>query len=217
MEKILISEDSIKQNTLIQGIKYFCNRVNQILPEFESETGYVLSIEEVRMLFFNSNDLTPLVEKVNKSVLKSFGEIKMTGIIKKTILPNYAEFIYSFANKLKPFLSNYGADYLQSNLCFENGKLTLSLEDEEKIREQFRIYITSEQGKEFYEKHKEICKILSEFSNYVKEKTGRMFDKDGLSIYYFDYSLEPCEILPIKMDYETALKKEWQNLPSWKR
>lgn len=217
MEKILIKENVISQNAAIADTKSFCKNVNRILPEFKEETGYSLNIDELRIIFFDKNNLSVLIEKVNDATVNNFSAIELPPILKRTLLSDCAKTVNKFAMRLQILSNQSGANHLQNYLTLKNEELTLSSDDEQKIRDEFRIFVTSEEAKEFYEKHREISQRLSEFATYVSDKTGRSFGIDGLAKYYFVNGTNPCEILPFPTDYEKAIQKEWQKVPSWKK
>ena len=168
MEPIILKQNLEKQNHEIKQIHLFCSKINEVLPEFEKETSYVLDMHDVQILI-QSNNQDPLIEKVKKSMEKSFASFSQ---ITRTILKKGVdEFVYGFAEKIKAINLRWQTEHL-NDLSIENGKLSLRKEQEQAIRETFVKAITTEAGKEFYDISLATAKELTGLLKFVKEYTG---------------------------------------------
>lgn len=169
MQQIILNENVQMQDMEIRKLNSFCTKINNVLPEFEVQTGYKLTMPELRTLFERS-DLDELINHVNQSIESGLKGIKITGIVRKTFTGNTAEFVYSFADKLKGIYQLNDNNNFR-NLSIENGLLCLSSEAENAIRKNFIDVIATERGKEFYELHLAAAKSFSELGTFIKVNT----------------------------------------------
>ena len=185
MQQIILNENLEKQNDELRKIHLYCSKINEILPEFEKETNYELNMQDVQMLI-QTNNQDPLIEKVKKSMEKSFASFNQ---ITRTILKEgIDEFVYSFAEKIKAVNLRWQIEHLKS-LSIENGKLFLRKEQEQALRQTFVKAINTQSGKEFYDISLSTANGLTELLKFIKENTRINFHSVGAivtDLFYID-------------------------------
>lgn len=185
MEPIILNSNLEKQDHEIKQVHLFCTKINEMLPEFQKETNYELDMQDVQTLI-ESNDQDRLIEKVKKSMEKSFATFNQ---ITRTILKKgIDEFVYGFAEKIKAVSLRWQTDHL-NDLSIENGKLYLSKEQEQAVRQTFVKAITTEAGKDFYGISLATAKELTVLLKFIKENTRINFHSIGgvvNDLFYID-------------------------------
>ena len=205
METIILHENKDKQDQEIQRINSFCSRLNNVLPEFEGETGYKLKINEVSTLL-ERNDFDELTQNVNTFIEKGLKAIRVTETVKKTFTNGTASYVRSFANKLKQAAESENLNFLRE-LSIEGGKIVLTKEGEQIIRLKFLDQITSAAGKEFYDLHLAATKSFGHLSKFIKGSTRlRYLSLSQMAGDLFSYADANGEIIPKeKISYDSLI------------
>lgn len=203
MEPLVINENIEKQNQAIKDVNSFAAKINELLPEFQAETGYSLNLNEVQTLL-NGNDQTALIDSVKKSMEKSLSTFNQ--LTQRSLKEKVDEFVYGFAEKIKRTNSMPGAANFQILLLNDVG-LYLSKEAEQTLRNTFKYSISSEAAKEFHQKHKAACIALNEFGKFVSENSQiPLFNMGNLAHTFFYLERETGSVIMESIDYELALK-----------
>lgn len=203
--KILLSEDKEGLNAAIRDINKIAGKLNAILPVFETETGYSLTREDITRLI-SSPDQDDIIDKVNSKIKEGFPGAKIKGLMEKTLFANTTEFVYSFSNKIKSVVATGGTRHI-GLLSLIDGELKLEKEQEEKINEEFRKYLTTETGKLFFEKHKKAVESLNDLLSFIKENTViEIFHPQQMTgnLFLFDTTTKLVSLTDVA--YERALK-----------
>ena len=204
MKRIIIKENESAQTSEINKINQFRDSVNKELLQFKADTGYSPTLEEVKSLM-TSRDTSGLQSSLN-SFLES--ELDKMNITSKLMRENQKTGANDFINKLLNRFQQLspGASHL-FNLSMKDGILFLSKEQEEQIRDSFRNCVTSETGKELYEKHKTLAQSFTDFSKLVKERTSLSYISVGqLADEFFDLDYETGDIEINDIAYERIIQ-----------
>jgi len=210
MQKIILKENSEEQQKVINDIQSFCLKINETLSDFIQETGYTPTKTEIEALM-NGYIPESLNENIALSIETQLSKTPGSNILYKSMKEGLKEQVYKAISKTlkKLQISSYGKakDYF-FNLSLEDGKIFLSEESEEQIRETFRRSISSEAGKEFYEKHQKAINVLNDLSLYIKENTLiRAVNIHQFVEILFSLNNETGEIVSYGVDYDRATKK----------
>lgn len=204
MKRIIIKENEGEQAAEINKISQLCDAANKELMQFKADTGYGPTLEDVKSLVI-SNDPDFLQLNLNASLENQLDKLNITGkLMRDNQKAGANEFINQLSTKLRQLRD--GARYLH-NLSMKDGLLFLNKEQEEQIRDSFRHCVTSDTGKELYEKHKALAQSFSEFSKLVKEKTSISCISSGeLANEFFDLDYETGNIDINSIDYERIIQ-----------
>lgn len=204
MKKLIIQENAAAQTSEISKINQFRDAVNKELHQFKADTGYSPTLEEVKSLMI-SRDTSGLQSSLNSSLERELDKMNITS---KLMRDNHKAGANDFVNKLLNRFQQLSQEvrYLH-NLSMKDGLLLLSKEQEEQVRDSFRNCITSETGKELYEKHKVLAQSFSEFSKFLKEKTSLRYVSSGeLAREFFDMDYETGNIEISNIAYERIIQ-----------
>lgn len=205
MKKIIIEENESAQTSEINKINQFRDSVNKELLQFKADTGYSPTLEDVKGLMI-SNDTSGLESSLNSSLESQLDKMNITGDLMRK---NHKAGANDYVKKLFARLQQegiFGVRYLH-NLSMKDGLLFLNKEQEEQVRDTFRNCITSETGKELYERHKALAQSFSEFSKFVKEKTSLSYVSSGeLANEFFDMDYKTGNIEISNIGYERIIR-----------
>lgn len=204
MKRIIINENEGSQNSEISKINQFRDSVNKELLQFKADTGYSPTLEEVRGLMI-SNDASGLQSSLNSSLESQLDKMNVTGnLMRENFKAGANDFIKKLSIRFHQLSA--GASHL-FNLSMQDGILSLSKEQEEQIRDSFRHCVTSDTGKELYEKHKALAQSFAEFSKFLKEKTSLSYVSSGqLANEFFDLDNETGNIGITDIGYERIIQ-----------
>jgi hypothetical protein len=210
MQKIILKENSEKQQQVINDIQSFCSKMNEVLSDFIGSTGYTPTKRELETLM-NGGLPESMSESITLTIEAQLNKTPGSNIMYKSMREGLKEQVYKSISgtSKKLIMIGYGKakDYF-FNLSLKDGKIFLSKETEEQIRESFRVSIASEAGKEFWEKHQNAVNVLNDLSLYVREKTLiRAVNIHQFAGTLFSLNNETGEIVSYGVDYDRATKK----------
>ena len=205
MKKIIIEQNEPQQNAEINKINKFCNTLNQLLLQFKTDTGYSLTMDEVKKIMFGNNT-TELKENLNSFLEAQLDTMQVHGtLMRENAKAGANNFVNTLQTQMKQ--SSLDGGYLHY-LSMKNNTLIFEKSEEEKIRESFRLCIKTELAKEFYDKHIEAQKALNELSIFVKEKTSLFYPFIGeLAKNFFYSNTNTGEVGIESIDYEICIQR----------
>jgi hypothetical protein len=157
-ERILINQNQIQQNTLVSEVKESAELINTKLIAALEEIGVILTSEVFKDCMSGANVIKKEYLKLLNSDIKGIRTLS----IKKKLIEDAEKALKSFENSL----IGIKRDLKQTQfLTVENGMCVLTDENEEKLRDSVRIYITEPNEIEAYNLHKEAANILNSLFN----------------------------------------------------
>ncbi len=153
-EKILINENQIRQNDLLAQAHETVKLINGELIPALYEIGMVLTLDIIQDSLTGTNEIRKMffanVEKDTKNI--------KTIAIKKKLVEAAEKSFETFNNELDSLKKDLKqVDYL----TVEDGLCILSEENEEKLIDSARIYLTEPKEIEIYKIHREAAEILN--------------------------------------------------------
>jgi len=157
-ERILINQNQILQNKLVSEAKESVEIINTKLVAALGEIGVELTNEVLKDCMVGANVIRKEYLKLLNSDIKGIRTLS----IKKKLIEDAEKALESFTNSLIGIKRDLNQTQF---LTVENGLCVLTVENEEKMRESARIYITEPNEIEAYNLHKEAAEILNRLFN----------------------------------------------------
>jgi len=204
MERIIINENAAKYEREIGKLMQYIGQVNEVLEQFEGQTGYSPNLQDVQEII-TSKKTESLTKNLEASLDRQLDKLK---IVSKVILDNMKSntepIIKELVNKIN-WIAYTNAGLYSHNLAMADGKLYLPEEQAEEIKDSIRYYVASDEAKEFYKLHKAAEKVLNDLFTFVSANTRlRPYNiGDYFALFPATGKVE-CE----ELDYEGCILKE---------
>lgn len=202
MKKMIIEEHAEKHEYEIGRIRQYVEAVNKVLERFKEQTGYSPTMEDVKEIIMYQTAMA-LTVNLDYSLESQFNKMKVTNkVMRDNMKANTQSGILELIKQISGIIYTNARYYLH-NLTMEAGKLTLTEDEAETIRNSFRNYVTSEKGTEFYELHTAAAQYLSNFFSFIRENTPlRPFSIDEYFSLCRETGMVECE----ELEYERCIQ-----------
>lgn len=198
--KILIAENELDANSAKSRLITLVNSVNTQLKDFFDKTEYQPGLEEIKGALRNSGEQLQrgLDQMINKQIKEMFG----SKLLKASLQVDTSKHVAAFVEKLYPMTWN-GMPAHWELLTMENGLLVFTAESEEILRDHYRKYLTTEDGKALHDLQISTADAINEYYSKIgSSSTLHFLNIAAFIVQFFESDPVTNKVVPRDIDHE---------------